>query len=131
MAAMIGVKERKAKFISGCINVLLMLCDDLKEHEDIKFLSTRNLCQDNLEQFFGQIRSKSTFPTPHDFTSAYSRLTVASLVRPPKTGNSEVIENDVDATPNLLDHVSFLRGLRVCKMLILFLPRPLLKIILI
>ena len=117
-------KERKAKFISGCIqniNVLMMFCGDLKEHEDIKFLSTRNLCQDNLEQFFGQIRSKSKFPTPHDFTSAYSRLTVASLVRPPKTGNSEVIENDVDATPNLLDHVSFLHGLRVCKMLIYFL----------
>ena len=105
-------KERKARFVSGCIqniNVLLMLCDDFKEHEDINFLSTQNCARIIWNNFLAKFEANQNFQ-PH---------MISSLVHSPKTGNSEVIENDVDATPNL-QHQSFVHGFRVVciKMLI-------------
>lgn len=92
-------KSRRSRFISGwvqSINVVLSLAEEMPEH-GLKFLPTRNLNQDFLEQFFGRIRSKCKYPTAHDFMRIYSRLNVASLVRPPRTGNCEVNDTPDEA----------------------------------
>lgn len=100
---------RPNKFIDGFIqniNVLSLLSNDIS-NKNYKYLSTRNLNQDCLEQFFGQIRTKSKFPTAKDFMKMFSRLAVTSLVRPPKTMNCEYEEPE-DEPATFLTYVSLM-----------------------
>jgi len=83
--------NRKSRFIDGfiqTINVVLRLSERLTE-EGIPFLSTRNICQDPLELFFGKVRQQQKVPTCQDFSSIYGKLAAASLVREPTNGNCE------------------------------------------
>ena len=83
------------KFINGLIqslNVVATLNQELSEI-GIPFLCTRNLNQDNLEQFFGKIRYKVEYPAANDFKTSYTNLTVASLIRPPISGDCEYTES--------------------------------------
>ena len=83
------------KFINELIqslNVVVTLNQELTEI-GIPLLCTRNLNQDNLEQFFGKIRYKVKYPAANDFKTSYTNLTVASLIRPPISGNCEYTES--------------------------------------
>ena len=99
--------ESRCRFIDGFIqslNVVKLLSQDLRQSE-IQHLSTRNLNQDYIEQFFGKIRQKGKFPTPYDFKIFYTRITVASLIRPPKAGNCE-LQEDTNEVTNFTCYVS-------------------------
>ena len=104
--------ERRCSFIKGfiqSINVALALSEKMSLL-GYRYLSLRNICQDPLELFFGKIRGVSKFTTASDFSTSFGRLSVASLIRPPKTGNCEENEDEVsrnqDETVNFMEHVS-------------------------
>lgn len=69
----------KLKFIFGwkiTISAVRLLWQDLK-NENYKFLFTRNLNQDCLENYFGQIRNacgNARNPTPYQFSRAFKNL---------------------------------------------------------
>jgi len=81
----------KTKFIRGfrqSIRVILLLLNDFKKR-GLNFLSTRRLCQDLLEAYFGKIRSITTNPTPHQFVDDFAKVNVASLMTAPLNSNCE------------------------------------------
>lgn len=72
------------------INALLLLWNDLSSNHGFKFLLTRRLNQDPLENFFGVIRQAGGFnanPTPFQFQNAYRKACFNNLLQPSRTGN--------------------------------------------
>ena len=67
------------------LNAILLIWEHLKTTKDFKFLLTRRLNTDPIENFFGTIRQQggnSDNPTPSQFTSAFRKLFLApSLYR--------------------------------------------------
>ena len=53
------------------------------------FLSTRNICQDPLELFFGKLRQLFKFSDAYVFANNFANICSASLVSAPITGNCE------------------------------------------
>lgn len=66
---------------------------------NVKYLSTRNLCQDPLELLFGKIRQIAKYPTPYEFCNAFGRISAASLISSPVTSN---VEDDNTGSVDLL-----------------------------
>ena len=98
---------RRCHFIRGFrqnITVLLELNSTLNSL-GVPFLSTRNICQDPLENFFGKIRQLSKFPDSFAFCTNYSKIASGSLVAAPLTGNCEAAQEMNNITP-LLNYVS-------------------------
>ena len=84
-------KDLRNKFMKGWIqdiNVLLALLSALKE-EGIKYLSTRNLCQDPLELFFLNIRYSQKVPDAKQFGILFRRKFCASLFTPSSSANCD------------------------------------------
>lgn len=101
--------HRKPKFISGfrqSINVVLQLNETLSAR-GIPYLSTRKLCQDPIEHFFGKIRILSSRPTAYQFTYNYARIASSSLIRAPVSGNCEVLDDHLQETMNFVRYVSY------------------------
>ena len=72
------------------INALLLLWNDLSSNHGFRFLLTRRLNQDPLENFFGVIRQAGGFnanPTPYQFQNAYRKSCFNSLLQPSHSGN--------------------------------------------
>ena len=94
-------KGHKVKFIKGFIqslNVVIQLLDKLHKH-NIKYLSTRNLCQDPLENFFGRIRSLNKSPDSKQFEENFRRVAFTDLLSPvklniSKSTNCEEVETE-------------------------------------
>jgi hypothetical protein len=89
--------KRKCSFIDGwiqSINVLLLMRKEISQ-DVLPYMCVRNLCQDELEKFFGKVRLQHKFPTPQNFIDAYCRLSTASLIRAPLTSNVEVAQEDL------------------------------------
>jgi len=55
--------------------------------------------------YFGKIRGISKFPTAYDFSNAYARLSVASLIRAPNTSNVE-LDEESNQPGNFMNYVS-------------------------
>ena len=71
------------------LNAILLIWDDLKQNHNFKFLYTRRLNTDPLENFFGTIRQQggnSDNPTSTQFTRAFRKLLFSSLLTS-TTGN--------------------------------------------
>ena len=67
------------------INAILFLWKELHEKESLKFLLTRRLNQDPLENFFGAIRQQGgnvDNPTPLQFTRAFRKLFYDNFLAP-------------------------------------------------
>lgn len=83
---------QNVKFIQGfqiTIKSILHLYEDLKQ-EGYKYILTRRLNQDVIENFFGKIRSKNgnaLEPTSRQFISAYRKIFFANITRAPKEGH--------------------------------------------
>jgi len=100
---------RRCHFINGfiqSINVILQLNTHLAQLK-FPYLSTRNICQDPLELYFGKVRSTCKFPQAHNFANCYARLTAASLIRAPLTGNCENLDHSRE-TVAFMNYVSIL-----------------------
>uniref|UniRef100_A0A2S2NW24 Transposable element P transposase n=1 Tax=Schizaphis graminum TaxID=13262 RepID=A0A2S2NW24_SCHGA len=72
---------------------------DLTNHllKDIGFkcVLTNKMNQDRIEQFFGTVRQatgSNEHPTAPTFLQVYKLLSVYSILRPPKTGNCEILD---------------------------------------
>lgn len=97
--------DRVNFFLDGwvqSINAVLELSKILSEY-DIHYLSTRNLCQDHLEMFFGKIRQVAKFPDCYGFAFSYGRISSGSLIRAPLDGNCEVDEEHLEGTIQFLN----------------------------
>lgn len=104
-------EKRKCTFIKGfrqSIQVVLQLIDDLTK-KGVPFLSTRNLCQDGLELFFGKIRYISKYPDCYNFMNNYAKIATASLIKEPTTGNCEA----ADSENHLRETISFMTTVSV------------------
>ena len=65
------------------LNAILLIWEHLKTNHDFKFLLTRRLNTDPLENFFGTIRQQggnSDNPTPAQFSSAFRKLFFSSFL---------------------------------------------------
>ena len=65
------------------LNAILLIWEHLKKTRDFKFLLTRRLNTDPIENFFGTIRQQggnSDNPTPSQFTSAFRKLFFSSFL---------------------------------------------------
>jgi hypothetical protein len=65
------------------LNAILLIWEHLKTTKDFKFLLTRRLNTDPIENFFGTIRQQggnSDNPTPSQFTSAFRKLFFSSFL---------------------------------------------------
>ena len=95
---------RSVKCINGwrvSISAVLNLWSDLNQNHDFKFLFTRRLNQDPLENFFSVIRQKGGScdnPTPLDFMRLFRQVCCRQLLNPSTQGNSEVDLSDMLAT---------------------------------
>lgn len=102
-------KRRQVKFINGWlhnINVIIELKAYL-ESLGVKYLRTRNLCQDPIENLFGRIRFKQKVPNAHQFSIFYANVAGSTLLRPPAATNcQDDTDYDVNALENLLNEVS-------------------------
>jgi len=101
---------RRNFFINGFIqniNAILLLKKKLDEL-GVSYLSTRHLCQDPLELFFGKIRLITKFPDAFAFSNNYAKIATASLIKAPTSGNCTVVEDDhhLTDTVRLLQSVS-------------------------
>lgn len=64
----------------------------------IPYLSTRNLCQDELELFFGKIRLISKNTDARSFASSFAKISSSSLIRAPIEGNCEIDDEQLEKT---------------------------------
>ena len=83
------------------IAALVKLASELRGSSDFKFIFTRRLNQDPLENFFSLIRQRGGFcdnPTPIDFMRLFKQLCCKQLLMPSVSGNSEVDLSVVLAT---------------------------------
>lgn len=55
----------------------------------VKYLSTRNLCQDPVELMFAKVRRLSKFPDCKSLADVFGKIKTASLIRAPTTSNCE------------------------------------------
>ena len=65
------------------LNAILLIWEHLKTTKDFKFLLTRRLNTDPIENFFGTVRQQggnSDNPTPSQFTSAFRKLFFSSFL---------------------------------------------------
>ena len=94
--------DRKCHFIESCIQSLNVVCELNAElsREKLPYLSTRNICQDSLELFFGKIRQVCKTPNAYDFAMCYGKLSTASLIRAPISGNCEPDDDEEDEKLN-------------------------------
>lgn len=109
-------KRPQVKFLDGWIqniNVLFKLVSQMESY-GLPHLSTRYLCQDPLENFFGRIRLKQKFPDAKQFMTYYANLSSSTLLRAPKSVNCELDDDDddnnekaVDMSTNLLKQVIY------------------------
>lgn len=86
---------------------LIQLFDYLKEN-GINSISTRRLCQDNIEHFFGQMRrgcGNSESVTPNMFSCLFKKRWGINFVRIVKDGNCEVHDED-EATQTIANSPS-------------------------
>ena len=89
-----GVKDvtGRIKCLNGLLvslNAILLIWEDLKQNHNFKFLFTRRLNTDPLENFFGTIRQQGGNcynPSPTQFTRAFRKLLFSSLLNS-STGN--------------------------------------------
>ena len=100
--------NRKCYFIGGFIQSINVLLDLIKELKELghPYLSTRNLCQDPLELFFGKVRQIHKFTTAANFSSAFGQIAAASLLRSPLTGNCEEQSENQDDIISSIEYVS-------------------------
>ncbi|KAF2355278.1 hypothetical protein FHG87_013961 [Trinorchestia longiramus] len=92
--------KKQCSFINGwiqSINVILQLRQRLDEYY-LPYLSTRNLCQDGLECFFGMIRFLQKFPDARSFTDNYAKIVSASLMRAPLSANCQTVDDQLELT---------------------------------
>lgn len=92
--------KKRCSFINGwiqSINVILQLRVRLDEC-NLPFLSTRNICQDGLECFFGKIRLLQRFPDARNFTDNYAKIASSSLLRAPLFANCQNVDEQLDGT---------------------------------
>ena len=71
------------------LNAILSIWEDVKQNHNFKFLFTRRLNTDPLENFFGTIRQQGVNcdnPSPTQFTRAFRKLLLSSLLNS-STGN--------------------------------------------
>ena len=83
-------KSIRVKFIKGFIQSLKViqgLISKLKTY-NLKYFSTRNLCQDPLENLFGQIRYKQRNPTPMQFNLHFKEISLNFLAKSSKYGRN-------------------------------------------
>ena len=107
--------DKRVKFIKGFIQsltVLKILLNKLPDYE-LKYLSTRSLCQDPLENFFGQVRAKQKFPNSCQFVYNFKNISLSFLSMPSGKGNCEEETADECAVDykGLLNLVSFIMSL--------------------
>jgi hypothetical protein len=79
------------------LNAILQIWEHLKTMHDFKFLLTRRLNSDPIENFFGAIRQQggnSDNPTPVQFTGAFRKLFFSSFLEF-STGNCDQNLNTV------------------------------------
>jgi hypothetical protein len=91
-----GVQCIKGYLIT--ISGIQQLYADLKNLYGIRFLLTRKLCQDPLENFFAVMRRKggcSDNPTTQQFSNLFKSACVNKLLKPTGTGNCEADSNSV------------------------------------
>lgn len=106
-----GQPHLNFKFLEGwlvSIRAIMHLWRDLKA-KGLKFLSLRNLNQDPLENFFGQIRQHgicNTNPTCHQFVAALKTVVVNNFGAPLSRGNN----CEEDYCKSLGDFSSFLQN---------------------
>ena len=101
--------NKRVKFISGfiqAINVVLLLNEKLTTDYEVPYLSTRNICQDPLELFFCKVRHIAKYPTSYDFAKSYGKITAASLMMAPRSGNCELESDHLDTTLQFITAVS-------------------------
>jgi hypothetical protein len=101
--------KKRCSFINGwiqSINVILQLRVRLDEH-NLPYLSTRNVCQDGLECFFGKIRLLQKVPDARNFADNYAKIASSSLLRAPLSANCQNVEEQLDGT---LVHFSKVNG---------------------
>ena len=98
----------KVKFIMGWVQSIRVVLElvEILSGMGIKYLSTRNLCQDPLELLFGKIRTLAKFPDPFTFSSNYARISTSSLVRAPSSGNCDSSEDHLWETISIMTAVS-------------------------
>ena len=80
------------------INALLCLWDELKSLPNVKYLCTRRINQDPLENCFSVVRSKGGFcdnPTPKQFTAAYKQILIQCCISQSELSNCESDVNNV------------------------------------
>jgi hypothetical protein len=78
------------------LNVILLIWEHLKTTKDFKFLLTRRLNIDPIENFFGTIRQQggnSDNPTPSQFTSAFRKLFFSSFLTSSEGNFDELLAN--------------------------------------
>jgi len=83
------------------ISSALKLSADLRDHHDLKFVFTRRLNQDPLENFFSIIRQKGGLcdnPTPLNFMRLLKQSCCRQLFAASVSGNSEVDVTEILAT---------------------------------
>ena len=84
---------RRIKCLQGwlvSLNGILLIWEDLKKNHNFKFLLTRKLNTDPLENFFATIQQQGGIfvdPSPTQFTRAFRKLLFSSLLNS-STGNS-------------------------------------------
>ncbi|KAJ8966123.1 hypothetical protein NQ314_003730 [Rhamnusium bicolor] len=106
-----GKSRLNFKFLEGwliSIRAIMSLWRNLKA-KGLKFLSLRNLNQDPLENFFGQIRQHgvcNTNPTCHQFVAALKTVVVNNFGAPLSRGNN----CEEDYCKSLGDFSSFLQN---------------------
>lgn len=89
-------KLRCLKGLTMTLNALRLLWEHLSTDYSFKFLLTRRLNQDALENFFGLIRQQgrnADNPNPFQFIRAFRKLFVDNYLTPLSTGNCA---NDLD-----------------------------------
>ena len=78
-------KLRCIKGFQITLQALLLLWDELQQEHSLKFLMTRHLNQDALENFFGSVRQQggnSDSPTPIQFSRAFRKLFFDNFLAP-------------------------------------------------
>ncbi|KAF2351021.1 hypothetical protein FHG87_018221 [Trinorchestia longiramus] len=92
--------KKRCSFINGwiqSINVILQLRQRLDEYQ-LPYLSTRYLCQDGLECFFGKIQFLQKFPDARSFTDNYAKIASASFMWAPLSANCQTVDDQLELT---------------------------------
>ena len=102
------MNTKRPRFIQGwiqSINVIYNLFPVLQD-SNVKFFSTRNICQDPLELFFSKIRAVHKLPTAKQFSESYRVVSLSSFFKPSKLANCESVD-EYNEVQNLMQQVNF------------------------